>query len=518
MAAVTAVLVSATLPVVSGPAWAATHSLTVTTLNRGGAKVTTAVKVMNLSTNAEYTLKSGKARKLPKGSYSVLVDIATAKDSTDTLGARTVKVSGATKTTFDARKGKVLKVTLDSGPAAEHTQELQAAICTAGDNGDELSVGNSAGKIYVIPNASKKFQLAYQSAWRTGGLPGDVYVTAAQTTGLPTKPGKAFKRASLGTVNVAVRRGPGGSPQADVLLQAPEKSCTRHLYDETIASDTAPYRIKAHVSAGKWGVNTATSAEDHGQSVFLGHWYSSKNVKAGKTYSQTFYRSAWGPGTFLPTVLYKTLVYNTSGAFRDPGLTDYWGSEASQRSVSTLTLGGKVLVKKTNVDWEVDRGTFEYGLKKPGWYTLDVTSKRYRPGVKYPADMLSTASGTTFRFYANPKKNLVASVFSVRLLPNGLDMLNRAKPGTVTTVDLKPAHVGQYPDATLTKIKVKSVSAKASFDGGKTWKVVTVRRSGSTWRALIANPASGTVSLRAKVTEAKGNSTEVTIIRAYAIG
>jgi hypothetical protein len=36
--------------------------------------------------------------------------------------------------------------------------------------------------------------------------------------------------------------------------------------------------------------------------------------------------------------------------------------------------------------------------------------------------------------------------------------------------------------------------------------------------SVIGNPAAGTVSLRTKVTESKGNTSEMTVIRAYAIG
>lgn len=44
-----------------------------------------------------------------------------------------------------------------------------------------------------------------------------------------------------------------------------------------------------------------------------------------------------------------------------------------------------------------------------------------------------------------------------------------------------------------------------------------MRRSGSDWVVDVRNPASGTVSLRANVADASGNTTATTVIDAYAI-
>jgi hypothetical protein len=216
----------------------------------------------------------------------------------------------------------------------------------------------------------------------------------------------------------------------------------------------------------------------------------------------------------------KKLTFDTGAMFMDPGFTTWsqtGGWEGSSRSVNTLTFGGKVLAKKTTTDWKSGTTTFAHKIKKSGWYTLTTVAKRYRPGMKYPAGMLSTTSSASFRFWANPKVPAMAPVLLTRFVPAGLDIQNRARPGSITRVALRPNRNTESPEG-LPKIKVKSVSAKASFDGGKTWKVVTVKRSGTTWTALVGNPAAGAVALRAKITDTKGNSAEVTVYRAYAIG
>ena len=61
---------------------------------------------------------------------------------------------------------------------------------------------------------------------------------------------------------------------------------------------------------------------------------------------------------------------------------------------------------------------------------------------------------------------------------------------------------------------VKRVAVEVSFDDGKTWKQVRVAGD----RAIVHHPKDAKfASLRAKTTDASGNTGEVTIIRAYRI-
>ena len=65
--------------------------------------------------------------------------------------------------------------------------------------------------------------------------------------------------------------------------------------------------------------------------------------------------------------------------------------------------------------------------------------------------------------------------------------------------------------------KVKTDDRLASYDNGATWKKDDPQKSGSKWVATVKNPNSGYVTLRAKVTDTKGNSSEIIIYRAYKI-
>jgi hypothetical protein len=64
---------------------------------------------------------------------------------------------------------------------------------------------------------------------------------------------------------------------------------------------------------------------------------------------------------------------------------------------------------------------------------------------------------------------------------------------------------------------VKNVRSWMSANRGKTWHALRVRNPGRAWSARVTNPASGWVSLRARVVDTRGNAVTTQITRAYAV-
>ncbi|MFE4583478.1 hypothetical protein, partial [Streptomyces chartreusis] len=59
---------------------------------------------------------------------------------------------------------------------------------------------------------------------------------------------------------------------------------------------------------------------------------------------------------------------------------------------------------------------------------------------------------------------------------------------------------------------LKSLAVYVSYNGGKTWKKTTVTKG----KVTVKNPAKGkAVSLRAKITDKKGNASLITVYNAY---
>ncbi|WP_213003883.1 hypothetical protein [Winogradskya consettensis] len=501
-----AVLVPATVFATTGSASAASGSLTVTTYNRQGAKVATPLVIFNVATNVRYTMTSGKTKSLAKGTYAVLASIHSTKDSSDTVGARVVKITGKTSTTIDARSGRALKFTLDKSPGG--TPDVQAHLCAA-DSSMGVDAYNTAGKVFVIPNGSKHLHSSFSTTWQS--FSNEQWVIGTSHTTIPTSLTRTVKRSSLATLTSVVKKGVAGGAETNIALQGEGStgSCRDSMYIGLNQAE-APFTMKTHFSGGKWLVRTESIATEQGNFVGIGNQWVTKTFTGGKSYSQTNFRSAWGPGIHRPEVTTGNRIgFSTDAMFTDPGFgwqnLDGW--EASQKSTVWLYKGSKLIKKQTRSNWgDADSG-FQAKVPSAGWYRLKVSAQRYRPGIKYPSDLLSNKAGVWFSFYANPKKEDTAIPVSLpRLSPAGLDMTNRAKPRSTTTVNIKTQGTA-----------AKSMTAKASFDGGKTWKSVPVRKTGTTWAATVKNPAAGTIALRAQAKTSKGYTTEVTIYRAYRI-
>ncbi len=195
-----------------------------------------------------------------------------------------------------------------------------------------------------------------------------------------------------------------------------------------------------------------------------------------------------------------------------------WSFGEGIKSSTTLTRGGKTLKKQTRTSTSAYDSTFQYRMSSACWYGLTVQAKREHPTIAVPAGMLSYRTTARFRFHADPKKQQVAPVYLTRFAPTGLELQNAAKPGSTTNVNLTLDRKKQGDVKLGTAPKVKTMTAWASYDNGNTWKKTTLKKSGSKWIATVKNPSSGYVTLRAKVTDTKGNSSDITIYRAYKIG
>ncbi|WP_189048867.1 hypothetical protein [Micromonospora sonchi] len=516
-----AALVPAILLGAGAPAVAASNTLTLTTLDRNGKKVTVNATAVNLTTNSSYKVKSNKPKKLPKGNYAVLASIK--NGSAVTLGVRTVKVSGASRTTVDARKGKKVTVGLSPAPASEWLYaQTTVEVCTRSASASYAVQASDYrdGSVYVIPNSSKKYAFAALRTWADGsGSPGSTqYAVMYTTTGVPSKPSRTAKQSALATVSVASRRGPSAGDYSSLAVQPIDRPCGNGIYHGLLNSNE-PYRTKVKVSAGKWDfpVHSSGTAKD-GSSPFIGHYYSPRKIVAGKSYSLNFFRSAWGPSAYVPATVYGRINYPLNEMFADPGYPR-GNVEGGDKATATLTFGGKTVKTVKDRGWEPESTDLSYKVKKAGWYKLTNTASRYYPEITFPAGMLSPKTSVTYKFKAKPNASVVAPVYGIAMLPAGLDLYNRAKPSSTTNVELKLNRSKMYADTKLGKNpKVKSIGAKASFDGGKTWRSVKVTKINGKWTAIVGNPASGAVSLRVRVTVTNGGYTDVTIIRAYAIG
>ncbi len=91
---------------------------------------------------------------------------------------------------------------------------------------------------------------------------------------------------------------------------------------------------------------------------------------------------------------------------------------------------------------------------------------------------------------------------------------NSARAGRLLPIPVEVRRQTGAGTATVAKLTVDS-----SYDGGKTWRKVPVRRTGGGWTALVRHPddASGHVSLRAHARDTEGNTVSTRILQAYRV-
>ena len=510
-------VVPALLLGMGGAAVAATHTLTVTVLNRNGAKVKAGLRLIDVTTGANYSASSGAAKKLPKGTYAVLTSVTTG--NTITLSGKAAKVSGSTKLTIDARQGKGVGLALNPAPTGlERSITMRICAKASASTGVEASAFPGT-KLYIVPFASKYLGFAALGSWTDHSGTSTGYAVLHQANGVPGGLGRTFSRSRLATVKVVQKRGPAGSIYSDLAMQAITGGCGNDLYAGLGGTDR-PTATNVLVSPGTWHVRVESSAATKsGQTYNIGGYFATRTVSAGKSYQLNFFNSAWGPSAQLPVTIRGRIMFGLNEMFADPGYPRDGSVEGGDKALATLQFGGKTVTTKQDKGWEPDLTHMYYTVKKAGWYTLTNTATRYYPEITYPSGMLSTTSRVTYRFQSKPNASALAGVYSVHLLPTGLSLTNRAKAGSKTKVAIRLLRGAVDPDAKRgTDPKLSRMTAQMSPDSGKTWRAVPVSKVGGTWYATVPNPKTSAVALKVRATVAGGAYTEVTVFRAYGIG
>ncbi|MEV7630281.1 S8 family serine peptidase [Actinoplanes sp. NPDC089786] len=185
----------------------------------------------------------------------------------------------------------------------------------------------------------------------------------------------------------------------------------------------------------------------------------------------------------------------TGDVVRVPAQTGLLGDSAGNRvwsPASAVTTG----MSRLDVPGEISPGP-------DGAFTLPAERGRYRlerqaDGVDASWDFRSARTGAT-----------TPLPLSVPRFTPELDAAGAAPGGQAYAV---PVTVQSYPRSGAGK--PSALTAQVSFDDGATWASVPVRDG----RILVDHPAGpGHVSLRGTVTDSRGNTGSVTIIRAYAL-
>jgi hypothetical protein len=221
-----------------------------------------------------------------------------------------------------------------------------------------------------------------------------------------------------------------------------------------------------------------------------------QTFKGGKTYTKTFNRAVFGPRLGRDHGLFRdgNEIYGSLPVFADSA--GHAGYSEITSAKTTLYRNNKKVGSNsdplTGDSFTVPAGDAAYKL------TASVTRSAKIANASTRID-----ATWTFRSKKSSRTTQLPASSARFKATTGTD--NRVKAGKKTTfpVTVEGAAAGK---------NLKSLSVWVSYDNGKTWKKVTVKKG----RITVKNPAKGKgVSYRAKIVDKKGNTSTISIYNAY---
>ncbi|MFF4875368.1 S8 family serine peptidase [Micromonospora sp. NPDC000668] len=299
--------------------------------------------------------------------------------------------------------------------------------------------------------------------------------------------------AGVPVARTAVAHAPGNSPVYRDERVAPPS----FTYD-------VPSTVTEYYNQDKKAVWQSTSAQ-LGYTYYQSPWTS---FKPGRTYSVKWANAVAGPVFPEPN-------------FGQQYATRYWGDtiggpgplhgDGAGHMGFRHVVGGSVQV-------DLYRNGVKIGDANEAPWVWDVPAEAgdYRLAATFrsdPAFTLSTVVDAEWTFksaHVSDGKLVKLPMTAIRYTPE-LDIDNRAPAGRLFAIPVSlDRQIGAGPGRT------KTLTVEASFDDGKTWRKLSVQRSGEKAVAWVNNPAgTGFVSLRAAATDTSGNTVKQTVIRAY---
>jgi hypothetical protein len=493
--------------------------VSVTGIDRAGTSVRVSA-VAYAGQNPPVPL-STKPRTIVAGQYWIGATVTTPAggDSgySQTLVVRHVTIVRSQTVVLDARPGRLLQVSLAVPNAADEGDAVQA--CLSRGQAGFWSTSGGAGTLYVVPVKSRDMAFGYSSTWQASAAkastgtpptpnPSATYYLAEQILGgIPRHPVYNVTPGGLATENLVLRSGTTTTGYEDWLVQR-QFSSQCDIDELPLPTAATPSRSTAYLSPGRWQFEASANGS---------FWQGTKELAAGRSYTDTFGAAVFGPGSDYPTLDFGQLSYLPREPFGDP--LQSAGNECCDRSSISLSLNDRTLKRQTMTEYKATR-SFSYRLHTAGWYTMRTEAWRYLPGGHLPARMLSSSETTTWRFYVGAQYATVDSVMmpvtATSYLPQGLDPRNQAPAGASTRINVRVLRASE-PGWTSRSYPMKSISVQASYDGGAQWHDVRLVRQGGHWVAFVPAPAAGYVALRSTVTDVRGDSTVQTIYRAFQI-
>jgi subtilisin family serine protease len=491
-------------------AWVEPESYDVpfSAVDRNGAPATIDAIAYNAAGDAhDIHLENGSGSyRLPAGEWNLLLGVHAADGSHHTTAHQAVKVTKSAAVSVDSRQGKPIAFTVDDPTAAP--ESVRDMFVTHGWwTYGTVSMGGDTNTDFAIPAKRAGFTFFARTVWHKQGVTPSPYrydLVIRGTDRIPQNLTHAARTKDLAKVTTTYRGAGVAATGAHLVTYAWAKD--RWSYDIRTPGVPMPGTLIQYRTPGL----TWRSALVTGRS---------RITDTGRLLDGGHSRETWNAAVSGPSFATQSgdrdgdrLTFSAARLFSD-GVEGRTGMDADAMGSLTLAKDGQVVAKTDYTRCQVSAPrtcALEATLPaEAATYTLTATGTRQ---VSHSILSTHVEAAWTFRS-ARTATAQALPLTAVRFAPRELDDLNRAKPGSTTAVPIWTERNPGAPGAAVETLRLET-----SSDHGASWREAPARPTPHGWIAHIANPQTGSVSLRAKATGTNGDTVVQTIRDAYAIG
>jgi len=484
------------------------HTLTLDFTDADGKpSVENSAFLLGLDSGRAFFLSSpeGKATlKLPVGRYFADAGIRTGTRIA-VLPYPKLDLTADTTVAVDARLAKPVSLTVPDPKATAIGSTLTVSLRYGQGGITSFSVFPGAfdgiSTAHLGPDAGQALTVGISADWRAEPV-GDAPATYRYATSLTGKMPTGYVRALAKKDFAEVRTRIGPSPEGRETVHGFMGVDSTGAGSTWLVPVPAPGTAIDHLAGDgvQWSTTfTQTSGTGPARRFETDLFGTARSYPPGRTYRETLNTAVFGPtlnARYSAVSRRENVIRVTVPLFGDGADTP--GSSLTDTATTTLFRDG------VQVGQEARPGSGQFTVPAAaGSYRLETEATR--SGVSEVSTKVSAA--WTFRSAAKDVEEQRVPLSVIRFQPR-LDDLNAAPAGRLLRV---PLVVKQNTGAA--NGQVRRIQVDASFDDGKTWRRVPVVGDS----ALVLNGKAGFASLRAKATDSKGNTSEVTVIRAYKI-
>ncbi|CAG6390780.1 Subtilase family protein [Actinacidiphila cocklensis] len=439
--------------------------------------------------------------RVPKGRYmlssTVYVGDGTTWEGGDWINQPDLTVDHTTEVTVDARTARPVDLTVPDYAAVARFAAPDFSVETPDftlDIGMWLDSYANFRTAHLGPAvAAGTLHESFAGTWTNGHKRYDLAYGAGRTT-LATGYVRHAKAAELARIKVAVGTSVKGKKGVLLVFGTATGGAGSNAVGFT---EGLPVTTTAYVNGGpsvRWAFEF-DQLDSAGEQFEAEYRTADSTYTAGRSYAKTFNVGVFGPKIDGTTGLYRrgNEIYGYLPLFADG--TGQIGASAYDTVVTTLYRNGKKVGSNedplTGEPFTVPAAAARYKL------TTSVT----RSGVA----AVSTKVTATWTFSSRKTADEARLPASAVKFSPALSTASTSRAGASVKVPVSVQ--GSAAGRNLTSLKVW-----VSFDGGRHWKHLTVKNG----QVTVANPKAGKgVSLRADVTDKKGNTLSQAIYNAY---